>query len=330
MGLLDFLKGRGGGDDDDLPEGSSGEGDRAAPDDAPDSEEVREQDIARIEAGGIPFAAEQRLKELAAGTTGFTSGLSVADFALTRLEAIRPVCQVMGTSVYKVGWQRYPWSTGWRTGAQLTELDALTHAWNDARARALARLAEEAAHAGCHAVVDVTFENRRHDFLADEIEIVVNGTAVHLPEGGTADRPILTDLSMPDYVLLRRGGYAPVGVVASTSVFYVVPSYDTRRLTTGWQRFQANQELTDFTQGIYAARERALGRANDQATRLGAGGLVGMNVEHRVEIREVEQNDNKREDLIITFHVLGTAIAPHGDHLRLDPQTIVRLGASTP
>ncbi|MCA1690418.1 MAG: YbjQ family protein [Actinobacteria bacterium] len=118
--------------------------------------------------------------------------------------------------------------------------------------------------------------------------------------------------------------------MASTSVFYVVPSYDTRRLTTGWQRFQPNQELTDFTQGVYAARERALGRANDQAVRLGAGGLVGMSVDHRVEIRKVEQNDNEREDLIVTFHVLGTAIAPHGEHRPVDPQTIVRLGASTP
>jgi uncharacterized protein YbjQ (UPF0145 family) len=307
MGFLDFLKGS--GDEDD------GRADR------------REQDIARIEAGGIPFAAEQRLRELAGAGAGFTSGLSVADFALTRLEAIRPICQVMGTSVYKVGWQNYPWSSGWGSDARLIELEQLTHAWNDARARALARLAEEAEHAGCHAVLDVTFENREHEFLGDEIEVVVNGTAVHLPEGGGEQRPVLTDLSMPDYVLLRRAGYAPVGVVASTSVFYIVPSSKTRRLTTGWQRMQPNQELVDFTQGIYEARESALARASAQATALGAGGLVGMSVEHDVEVREVEQNNVTREDLVVTFHVLGTAIAPSGEHDPLHPQTIVRLGA---
>jgi len=307
MGLLDRLKGA---DDDEGEDDATGR---------------REQDIARVEAGGIPFAAEQRLRELAGGTTGFTSGLSVADFALTQLEKIRPIGQVMGTSVYKVGWQNYPWSGGWGSDARLIELDQLTHAWNDARARALARLAQEAEHAGCHAVLDVTFESRRHDFLSDEIEIVVNGTAVHLPEGGTAERPILTDLSMPDYVLLRRAGYAPVGVVASTSVFYIVPSRQTRRLTSGWQRMQPNQELPDFTQGIYEARESALARASDQATALGAGGLVGMTVDHHVAIREVEQNNTTREDLIVTFHVLGTAIAPHGEHRPLSPETIVRL-----
>ncbi|MEA2192213.1 MAG: hypothetical protein QOI73_2334 [Solirubrobacteraceae bacterium] len=314
MGFLDFLKG-------------SDDEDEAA---SKHREQLREQDVVRIEGGSIPLAAEQRLRELAAGGTGFTSGLSVADFALTRLEAIRPVCQVMGTSVYKVGWQNYPWAGGWGSDAVLTELGQLTHAWNDARARALARLAEEASVAGCHAVVDVTFENRRHEFLGDEIEVLVNGTAVHLPEGiGEAGRPVLTDLSLPDYVLLRRGGYAPVGVVASTSVFYIVPSRQTRRMTGGWQRFQPNQELPDFTQGVYEARENAISRATEQARALGAGGLVGMDVAHDIDVREVEQNNQKREDLIVTFHIIGTAIAPHGEHRPLDPQTILRLGGTT-
>jgi hypothetical protein len=52
-----------------------------------------------------------------------------------------------------------------------------------------------------------------------------------------------------------------------------------------------------------------------------------MSIEHHVEVREVEQNNVTREDLIVTFHVLGTAIAPHGEHRPLQPQTIVRLGA---
>jgi uncharacterized protein YbjQ (UPF0145 family) len=306
MGFLDFLKGAADGEDDE----------RRA---------LREQDIARVEAGTIPMAAEQRLRELAAGTT-FTSGLSVADFALTRLESIRPVCQVMGTSVYKVGWQSYPWTSGWGSDAVLTELTALTQAWNDARERALWRLGEEARVAGCHAVVDVTFDNR-HEFLDEEIEVLVNGTAVHLPEGvGPSDRPVLTDLSMPDYILLRRAGYVPVGVVASTSVFYVVPSRRTQRMTSGWQRSQPNQEMVDYTQGVYEARERAIGRATEQAAKLGAGGLVGMQIEHEIDVREVEQNNQQRKDLIVTFHIIGTAISPQRAHRPLDPQIILRLG----
>lgn len=305
MGLLDRL--RGADDEDDA------------------LEQRRDADIARIEAGGIPLAAENRLRQRGGA---FTSGLSVADFALTRGAGIRPVCQVMGSCVYKVGWRSTQWAAGFSSGARLIELDQLTHAWNDARRRALDRLATEAEHAGCHAVVDVTFEHRRHAFLAGEIEIVVSGTAVNLPEGG--DQPILTDLSLPDFVLLRQAGYAPVGVVTSSSVFYIVPSAATRRATGGWQRLTPNQELPEYTQGIYEARENALARATVQAQRLHAAGMVGMQLEHGVEIREVDQNNQKREDLIVTFHVLGTAIGPHGAHVPLDPQTIVRLGGSKP
>ncbi len=301
MGFLDRILG-GGGDDD----------------------PATREDIARVERGGIPLAAERRVLELASGEGAFTSGLSIADFALSRLDRVRPICQVMGSSIYKVGWQNFPWSSSWGQGS-LTELRALTDAWNHARSLALGRLEQEAKLAGCHAVVDVTFEGNRHEFLDDEIEIVVNGTAVHLPEGGEA--PVLTDLSLPDYTLLRRGGYRPVGVVTSSSVFYIVPTQSTRRATTGWQRYQPNQELTDFTQGVYAAREMALARINDKARTLGAGGIVGVQIEHDISIREVD-NGGKREDLIVTFHILGTAIAPSGDTTPVAPKPILRQGAT--
>jgi uncharacterized protein YbjQ (UPF0145 family) len=308
MGFLDRLLGRDGDDD-------------------PEADGRREQDVARVEGGGIPLAAETRIRELAAGGKTFTSGLSVADFALAQLDGVRPICQVMGSSVYKVGWQNYPWSGSWSSGS-MTELRQLTDAWNHARELALGRLQQEAELAGCHAVVDVTFGANRHEFLNDELEIVVNGTAVHLPEGG--DTPILTDLSLPDYTLLRRAGYVPVGIVTSTSVFYVVPGYSTRRASNrggGW--FAApNQELADFTQGVYAAREMALARATSQAQRLGAGGMIGMQVEHHIDTRETGGENNKRIDLIVTFHTLGTAIAAAGEHRPLDPRTVVRQGAA--
>src|SRR4051794_38425116 len=290
-----------------------------------DDDPQRQADIARVTAGGIPLAAEQRIRELAAGGTAFTSGLSVGDFALAQLDKVRPICQVMGSSVYKVGWQNFPWG-GFGGGGSLTELRPLTDAWNHARQLALGRLEQEAELAGCHAVVDVTFEGNRHDFLDDEIEIVVNGTAVHLPEGG--ETPVLTDLSLPDYTLLRNAGYAPVGVVASTSVFYVVPGRRTRRATGGGGWFSApNQELQDFTQGVYAARELALARASSQAERLGAGGMIGMRIDHAIDPRETGSENNKRLDLIVTFHILGTAIAPAGEHRPLEPRTVVRQGA---
>jgi uncharacterized protein YbjQ (UPF0145 family) len=306
MGFLDRLRGGGGNDEDDAAVAR------------------REEDIARIAGGGLPLNAERRIRELAAGGTAFTSGLSVNDFALAHLNDVRPVCQVMGSTVYKVGWQNFPWGSGWGN-SQLTELTQLTEAWNHARQLALGRLEQEATLAGCHAVVDVSFESRRHEFLSDEIEIVVNGTAVHLPEGRDGT-PILTDLTLPEYTLLRNAGYRPVGVVASTSVFYVVPGRSTRQ-ATNWS-FSANQELTDFTQGVYAAREMALARAGWQAHRAGGEGMIGMKIDHYIETRESGSENNKRIDLIVTFHILGTAIAPSGEHRPLKPKTIVRQGVA--
>src|ERR1700761_7558013 len=137
MGFLDRLRGGGGSSDED-----------------PEAQARREQDVARVAGGGIPLAAEQRIRDLAAGGTAFPSGLSVADFALARLDDVRPICQVMGSSVYKVGWQNYPWGNFWGGGA-VTELKQLSDAWNHARALALGRLEQEATLAGCHAVIDV-------------------------------------------------------------------------------------------------------------------------------------------------------------------------------
>src|SRR5262249_1460144 len=139
-------------------------------------------------------------------------------------------------------------------------------------------------------------------------------------------QPILTDLTLPEFTLLRRAGYRPMGIVASTSVFYIVASWRTQQATMGWQRYQPNQELHDFTQGIYAAREAALGRARSQAQNQGAGGVIGVKIEHNIEVREVE-NGSKREDLIVTFHLLGTSIAPSGEHQSIDPKMILRQGA---
>jgi uncharacterized protein YbjQ (UPF0145 family) len=317
MSPFGFLKRLGGDDDDDG-------GDAL--------ERRREQDIERIEQGGLPASAHERLTELAAREDFFTSGLAVSDFALTTLHEVRPVAQVMGSSVYKVGWQRYPWGSSW-SGGSITELRTLTDAWNRARTLAIGRLDQEARLAGADAVIDVSFENRRHEFLDDEIEIVINGTAVRMPPtvAPRADgAPRLSDLSTADVTLLHRSGYDVAGIVCATSVTYVSASAQTRRATVGWQRFSGNVELTDFTQGVYTARENALGRAQADAARLGADGVVGVDLDVDVEVREWEQNDTKYEDLVVTVHVLGTAITQRGEHEPMNPGLIVRQGGQSP
>jgi uncharacterized protein YbjQ (UPF0145 family) len=64
--------------------------------------------LARIERGGIPTRAEQRLRALASEGSLFTSGLSVNEFALLDRLGPHPLAQVMGASVVRTGWQYLP------------------------------------------------------------------------------------------------------------------------------------------------------------------------------------------------------------------------------
>ena len=264
----------------------------------------REASIAAVEAGGLPLNAQRRLRELAADAgTLFTSDLSVNAFALSRELELEPVCQVMGSSIYKMGWQ----AQGWSTGVLQTQTDAL----NRARALALGRLRQEAELAGAHAVVGVTITRGAHDFVADGIEFMAVGTAVRVPGGrvgGAGSPPVLTDLSLADYTKLHHSGHAPVGVVAASTVYYIVASWNTRRAQGGWFGGRNNQELTDFTQGVYTARELALATLQAQAQQLACDGIVGVGIEHEIRTHEVGSENNKREDLIVTFHLVGTAI----------------------
>ena len=103
--------------------------------------------LERIEAGGIPLAAERRLRELGEHGGCYTSDLSVADFALCHQLGLRPLAQVMGSSIYQVGYQNTPWPMS--AGGFMFELNFLSDAWNEVRRRALNRLALEAGHPQC-------------------------------------------------------------------------------------------------------------------------------------------------------------------------------------
>jgi uncharacterized protein YbjQ (UPF0145 family) len=268
-----------------------------------------EQSLAAIEAGGIPIAAQERLDALRSGGGGFfTSDLSVNEFLLLRQAGFEPITQVMGSSVYQVGWQQTPWaSTGWYTNAGTVELDSLTGAWNDARSRALARLGEEATRAGADAVAGVRMTRGNFAESSGLIEFATFGTAMRSTRYEIENAPVLTNLSGQDFAKLYSHGYWPVGLVAATSVTYVVSSWQTQNAMRGFRASLQNQELTDFTQGLYEARQHALLRLTRQAHEAGGQGIVGVQIEQHQAEHEVEQN-GKRTDLIVTLHAVGTAI----------------------
>lgn len=278
-----------------------------AADDA--AEERAARSLAQIEAGGLPLNAEERLRELAGGASMFTSTLSVNGFAFCDLDGIRPITQVMGSSVYHVGFQ---WMPSYRRWGAARELETLSAAWNRSRDLALGRLRQEAALAGAHAVVGVRLTHGQHEFAGDAVEWIATGTAVAVPGEPVPAEPALTDLSVQDFWRLRRAGHRPVGVVGHTTVYYIVASYATQRAMQGGRFFGGgrNVELEDFTQGMYNARATAMASVHRQSQALGAEGVVGVEIDQRQRVHKVSTgNDSEREDLIVHLHVLGTAIA---------------------
>ncbi|MBV9281798.1 MAG: heavy metal-binding domain-containing protein [Chloroflexi bacterium] len=268
-----------------------------------EEQELQQASLTALQRGGIPIQAQRRLDDLRQRESSFfTSDLTVNEFLLARQSGLQPLTQVMGSSIYHVGWQRFPVYYGSQ------ELEVISGAYNHARALALGRMTEEAERVGAHAVVGVHVTRAAYDWAEDLIEFNTVGTAVRLPGGSPSGRPGLTNLSGQDFWKLHQAGYWPLGVVAASTVFYVVASWQTQRANSWWGSRQ-NQELGDFTQGLYVARHLAMRHVRSQAEDLQAKGIVGMEIEQAEREYEVNLgNDQERTDMIFTFHAIGTAI----------------------
>jgi uncharacterized protein YbjQ (UPF0145 family) len=290
-----------------------------------EAEREEQESIALVERGGIPLQAERRLRELGERGGAFTSDLSVADWALCHRLGLRPVSQVMGSSVYQVGYQATPWPSMGVGGGMMFELDTLSHAWNDVRSRALGRLAQEATLVGGDAVVGVELRAGRYDFAENAIEYALVGTAVrHEHRRESAEGPVLTELSVADYAKLALAQIEPLGFVAWSSVFFVAASYMTQMLGGG-MGFTRNQELPEFTQGIYGARETVVSRMSAQAARLGASGVIGTRIDHTIRPISLGGGRYERGGLMVSFHVIGTAIREPAHAVVPEPKMTVDL-----
>ena len=281
---------------------------------AHDDEPASAADLARIEAGGIPTAAERRLRSLGTEGSMFTSGLSVSEFALLRRLGPRPLAQVMGASVVRTGWQYLPplepgvnvvsgaWYTPTNVGyaaqspyteaspsqvrnykwhaAVVAELDVLTDAWNLARRRALDRLTEEALQVGANAVVGVRLRRGDHDLGARTIEYVVTGTAVRVPGADPSEPPALTDVSVQDYWRLHQTGQEPTALVATTAVVFASAPVATRIRRA--RATASNQELDELSEGFQLARTSVRERLRGQVYDAHGAGAVGVEFSHSV------------------------------------------------
>jgi uncharacterized protein YbjQ (UPF0145 family) len=252
-----------------------------------------------------PQAADGRLAHTAgADPTGvFTSDLSVSEYVLLGEAGFEPLGFVVGSSIYHIGIQVGRWG-------QNQELQVLTQAMYNARELAMSRMQAEAEHLGADGVVGVQLRMQAYVWGQEVLEFLATGTAVKAVNGSAGahrapdGRSFTSDLSAQDFFRLLAAGAVPVSFVLGTCVYHIAHQSAMQSLRQAGQ----NQEMMQFTQGIYEARELALSRMQAEATSAQAAGIVGVNVavynhvwgEHATE-----------------FLATGTAIRRLGDEHRL-------------
>ena len=270
-----------------------------------------------LQAGGLPNQAKRRLsEETAAGHPLFSSDLSTNEFALTRREGYRALSQVMGSSIYHVGWQytlSYPRITA------SYELTTNTQAHQHAAQLALGRLEQEAALLKAHGVVGVRLATRDYEWGSNLLEYTAIGTAIRLPDAPLFPRPFLSDLSGQEFWTLLQAGYFPAGLVMGYCSYCVSTGWELNQILRSW----SNKEIRAYTQAAYTARGLAIDRLAAMARGLNAVGVVGVHIDFNKKENEYEREHDPTtyRDLFIHFSVVGTAIVSRRpDHVIPSPK----------
>lgn len=99
-------------------------------------------------------------------------------------------------------------------------------------------------------------------------------------------------------------GAVPAAFVLGTCVYHVAHQPAMQSLRQAGQ----NQEMVVFTQGIYDARELALGRMQVEAAQARASGIVGVSI---------AVNNHVRGEHATEFLATGTAVRRLGEEHRL-------------
>jgi len=221
-----------------------------------------------------PQAADSRLADTAGAAEGgiFTSDLSVSEYVLLGEANFEPLGFVVGSSIYHVGIQIGRWS-------QNQELQVLTQAMYNARELAMARMQAEADHLGADGIVGVNLKMQMYAWGQGVLEFIATGTAVRAMAGAGVHkapdgRAFTSDLSAQDFFRLLAAGAVPVAFVLGTCVYHIAHQSAMQSLRQTGQ----NQEMPQFTQGVYEARELALSRMQAEAHGAGASGIVGVTV----------------------------------------------------
>ena len=254
---------------------------------------------------GIPEAGRGRLEQNKRGL--FTSDLSVAEFLLINEAGFDPLGLVVGSSIYHIGFQQSRWSKS-------EEMQVLSEAMYTARELAMTRMEEEADQLGADGIVGVRLDIGRYEWGENMAEFIAIGTAIKHRGGelhrAPNGRPFTSDLSGQDFATLLRAGYRPVGLVMGTCVYHMAQ----QGFRQMWRNIGQNTEIPQYTQGVYDARELAMGRMQAEARAHRAEGIVGVQLNEFNHVWGYHTTE---------FFAIGTAVRPlRADH-RIDAPNLV-------
>lgn len=113
-------------------------------------------------------------------------------------------------------------------------------------------------------------------------------------ERGPDGRPKIwtSDLSVSELLVSRSVDFEPVSQVFGSSIYHMA-------YQVGQWSYSSTGEITSYSQALYHARSLALGRLLQEATALGAHGVIGVRLEHK----EYEWGRG-----LLEFTAIGTAV----------------------
>jgi uncharacterized protein YbjQ (UPF0145 family) len=281
----------------------------AVADDVPPAEAPHAASYESGSLAGIPDSGLDRIQRMKQEVQRgfFTSDLSINEFLLVKQSGFEPLGLVLGSSIYHIGYQQANWSRN-------QEMGVLTQAMYHARELAMTRMEEESDQLGADGVVGVRLDIGRYEWGAELAEFIAVGTAVKHRGGelhrAPNGRPFTSDLSGQDFATLLRAGYRPVGMVMGNCVYHVAH----QGMRAAWRQIGRNQEMPNYTQALYEARELAMERMQKEADELQAGGIVGARI--------IERSHGWGSH-VIEFFAIGNAVVAISDEHVIDKPNLV-------
>jgi len=256
-----------------------------------------------------------RAAHAASAGTAASATTSPAEVLSLDHAGFHPAGVVSGTSVTRI-------RTAFTSNRHLGELESMTEAMDRARTAAVTRLLNNAKAFDAVGVVDVRARLMWHGrHTRHTLELTLMGTAVtgagyhRRPTGDSDDdmQPFAATLDGVATARLAWSGWQPVGLAIGVAVF----GFPRRRLSTWAASSWRGGEATQATEALYGAREAAMARLNADADRLGADGVLGV---------DLRQDSHVWGHRAIEFSAVGTAVARSTDDEEVNqPQFAVSL-----